>query len=290
MDDMALVIGDHDSITLFGAEEQAGLKSVTKNISKILLNDNCKLNVNLTDIINGIEKNVDEKRIFLLEKIPFVIQYQKKETVNRYMRFFKYIDEIALQLQLQQAQLLKNTKILEQEDLILEKCIDNLEKNIVYAENILMEAQNTGGDYVGDWSLRLERKIQDLKTTKIISCQSRKQIQLMCMNNRNLIDKIISFLSNVLPLWRIQISIALGIEEVGQSINMQKKIGDIIEKNNNHNLENRRGFIKQFSCSDKINFEILKELDNKLNDSLKELVKLEDKEHTFRVEMKNILN
>ena len=289
MDDMALVIGDHDSITLFGAEAQADLKNVTKNISRILLNDNCKINVNLVDIINGIEKNVEGKHTFLLGKIPFVTQYQKKEIVNRYMRFFRYVDEVALQLQLQQAQLLKNTKILEQEDLILEKCIDNLEKDIVYAENILIETQSAGGDCLGDWSLRLERKIQDLKTTKIVSGQSRKQIQLMCMNNRNLIDKIISLLSNALPLWRTQISIALGIEEVGRSINMQKKMGDILEKNNKSNLDNRE-FNKQFSCSDKINFEMLNELDSKLNHSLKELVALEDKERTFRVELTNTLS
>lgn len=289
MDDMALVIGDHDSITLFGAEAQADLKNVTKNISRILLNDNCKINVNLVDIINGIEKNVEGKHTFLLGKIPFVTQYQKKETVNRYMRFFRYVDEVALQLQLQQAQFLKNTKILEQEDLILEKCIDNLEKDIVYAENILIETQSAGGDCLGDWSLRLERKIQDLKTTKIVSGQSRKQIQLMCMNNRNLIDKIISLLSSALPLWRTQISIALGIEEVGRSINMQKKMGDILEKNKKSNLDNRE-FIKQFSCSDKINFEMLNELDSKLNHSLKELVALEDKEHTFRVELTNTLS
>lgn len=289
MDDMALVIGDHDSITLFGVEAQADLKNVTKNISRILLNDNCKINVNLVDIINGIEKNVEGKHTFLLGKIPFVTQYQKKETVNRYMRFFRYVDEVALQLQLQQAQLLKNTKILEQEDLILEKCINNLEKDIVYAENILIETQSAGGDCLGDWSLRLERKIQDLKTTKIVSGQSRKQIQLMCMNNRNLIDKIISLLSNALPLWRTQISIALGIEEVGRSINMQKKMGDILEKNIKSNLDNRE-FIKQFSGSDKINFEMLNELDSKLNHSLKELVALEDKEHTFRVELTNTLS
>lgn len=288
MDDMTLVIGDHDSITLFGAEAQAELKNVTKNISKILLNDNCKINANLADIINGIEKNVEGKHTFLLGKIPFVIQYQKKEIVNRYMRFFRYIDEVALQLQLQQAQLLKNTKILEQEDLILEKCIDNLDKDIVYAENILIEAQSAGGDCLGDWSLRLERKVQDLKTTKIVSSQSRKQIQLMCMNNRNLIDKIISLLSNALPLWQTQISIALGVEEVGRSINMQKKIGDILE-NNKSDLENRE-FIKRFSCSDKINFEMLNELDSKLNRSLKELAALEDKERTFRVELTNTLS
>ena len=204
------------------------------------------------------------------------------------MRFFRYIDEVALQLQLQQAQLLKNTKIIEQEDLILEKCIDNLDKDIVYAENILIEAQSAGGDCLGDWSLRLERKVQDLKTTKIVSSQSRKQIQLMCMNNRNLIDKIISLLSNALPLWQTQISIALGVEEVGRSINMQKKIGDILE-NNKSDLENRE-FIKRFSCSDKINFEMLNELDSKLNRSLKELAALEDKERTFRVELTNTLS
>ena len=70
---------------------------------------------------------------------------------------------------------------------------------------------------------------------------------------------------------------------------MQKKIGDILEKNNKGKLENRE-FIKQFFCSDKINFEMLNELDSKLNHSLKELVALEDKERTFRVELTNTLS
>ena len=70
---------------------------------------------------------------------------------------------------------------------------------------------------------------------------------------------------------------------------MQKKIGDILEKNNKGNLENRE-FIKRFSCSDKINFEMLNELDSKLNHSLKELVALEDKERMFRVELTNTLS
>lgn len=93
------------------------------------------------------------------------------------------------------------------------------------------------------------------------------------MNNRNLIDKIIAILSNTLPLWRNQISLYLGVEENNQMIKTQEKIGDILVK------------VQKGESNSRINQEMLKALDNKLSASLKELESLENKEHTFRINL-----
>lgn len=188
------------------------------------------------------------------------------------------MDNVALQLQLQEAYLLKNTKILEQEDQILKNCIENLEQDICLGKNVLLEVQNVRYDHLVEWTMRLQRKMQDLETTRIVSQQSRKQLQLMCMNNRNLIDKIIAVLYNTLPLWRNQISLYLGVEENNQMIKTQEKIGDILVKVQNGEINSR------------INQEMLKALDNKLSASLKELESLENKEHTFRIELSKKLS
>ena len=278
MDNAELVIGNHDSITLYGAEAQSELRDVTNNISKLLINDYYNLRVDFDSIINELEKKFDEKKDFLIQKIPVIDKYGRKKIASKYIKIFEYMDNVALQLQLQEAYLLKNTKILEQEDQILKNCIENLEQDICLGKNVLLEVQNVRYDHLVEWTMRLQRKMQDLETTRIVSQQSRKQLQLMCMNNRNLIDKIIAVLSNTLPLWRNQISLYLGVEENNQMIKTQEKIGDILVKVQNGEINSR------------INQEMLKALDNKLSASLKELESLENKEHTFRIELSKKLS
>jgi len=273
MDNAELVIGNHDSITLYGAEAQSELRDVTNNISKLLINDYYNLRVDFDSIINELEKKFDEKKDFLIQKIPVIDKYGTKKIASKYIKIFEYMDNVALQLQLQEAYLLKNTKILEQEDQILKNCIENLEQDICLGKNVLLEVQNARDDHLVEWTMRLQRKMQDLETTRIVSQQSRKQLQLMCMNNRNLIDKIIAILSNTLPLWRNQISLYLGVEENNQMIKTQEKIGDILVK------------VQKGESNSRINQEMLKALDNKLSASLKELESLENKEHTFRINL-----
>ena len=58
---------------------------------------------------------------------------------------------------------------------------------------------------------RFEKKIYDLKTTRIISIQMAPQIRLIQNNDSELVEKIQSSLINTIPLWKNQIVIALGI-------------------------------------------------------------------------------
>ena len=65
---------------------------------------------------------------------------------------------------------------------------------------------------------RFEKKLYDLKTTRIISIQMAPQIRLIQNNDSELVDKIQSSLINTIPLWKNQIVIALGLANAKQAL------------------------------------------------------------------------
>ena len=82
---------------------------------------------------------------------------------------------------------------------------------------------------------RFEKKVYDLKTTRIISIQMAPQIRLIQNNDSELVQKIQSSLINTIPLWKNQIVIALGITNSRNTLGAQKAVTDmtneILQKN-----------------------------------------------------------
>ena len=74
---------------------------------------------------------------------------------------------------------------------------------------------------------RFEKKIYDLKTTRIISIQMAPQIRLIQNNDSELINKIQSSLINTIPLWKNQIVIALGLANSKKALNTQKQVTNL---------------------------------------------------------------
>ena len=82
---------------------------------------------------------------------------------------------------------------------------------------------------------RFEKRIYDLKTTRIISIQMAPQIRLIQNNDSELVEKIQSSLINTIPLWKNQIVIALGITNARNALGAQKQVtqmtNDMLTKN-----------------------------------------------------------
>ena len=82
---------------------------------------------------------------------------------------------------------------------------------------------------------RFEKKIYDLKTTRIISIQMAPQIRLIQNNDSELVEKIQSSLVNTIPLWKNQMVIALGITNAKNALGAQKQVtqitNDMLKKN-----------------------------------------------------------
>ena len=90
---------------------------------------------------------------------------------------------------------------------------------------------------------RFEKKIYDLKTTRIISIQMAPQIRLLQNNEAELVEKIQSSLINTIPLWKNQLVLALGINNAKQALGAQKAVTDLT----NNMLQKNSELLKQGS-------------------------------------------
>ena len=82
---------------------------------------------------------------------------------------------------------------------------------------------------------RFEKKIYDLKTTRIISIQMAPQIRLLQNNDAELVEKIQSSITNTIPLWKNQMVLALGINNSKKALESQQAVSnltnDMLKKN-----------------------------------------------------------
>lgn len=86
-----------------------------------------------------------------------------------------------------------------------------------------------------DLCYRFEKKINDLEFTRVISMQSAPQVRMLQNNDRELLDKIQSSLSNTIPLWRNQLVLSLGIERSKRALDAQatltEKTNELLRRN-----------------------------------------------------------
>ena len=105
---------------------------------------------------------------------------------------------------------------------------------------------------------RFEKKIYDLKTTRIISIQMAPQIRLIQNNDSELVEKIQSSLINTIPLWKNQIVIALGITHAKSALGAQKAVTDLTNEMLQKNSETlKQGTIEIAEESVKILLKLL---------------------------------
>ncbi|MGO1244197.1 MAG: toxic anion resistance protein [Sphingobacterium sp.] len=74
--------------------------------------------------------------------------------------------------------------------------------------------------------VRFERKVHDLKLTRMVVLQTAPQIRLIQNNSSALMEKIQSSLVNTIPLWKNQMVLTLGIAHSQRALEAQKAITD----------------------------------------------------------------
>ncbi|MDO5157249.1 MAG: toxic anion resistance protein [Eubacteriales bacterium] len=86
-----------------------------------------------------------------------------------------------------------------------------------------------------DLCYRFEKKISDLELTRVIAIQSAPQVRMLQNNDREMLDKLQSSLSNTIPLWRNQLVLSLGIEHSKRALEAQstltEKTNDLLRRN-----------------------------------------------------------
>lgn len=126
---------------------------------------------------------------------------------------------------------------------------------------------------------RFEKKLHDLKTTKLIAVQTAPEIKMIQNNNNLLMDKINETISNTIPLWKSQMIISLGLEHQGRIAEIQKEISDttnkLLRQNADRLKQNTIAVAKEAERSI-VDIEAVKYANNSLIETIKESIKIHE--------------
>ena len=133
---------------------------------------------------------------------------------------------------------------------------------------------------------RFERKLYDLKTTRIISIQMAPQIRLIQNNDSELVNKIQSSLINTIPLWKNQIVIALGLTNAKAALKSQQAVTDLTNEMLKKNSENlKQGTIEVAEEAQKaiVDIETLKKTNSDIIETLDKMIEIHENGKQKRV-------
>ena len=124
---------------------------------------------------------------------------------------------------------------------------------------------------------RFEKKIYDLKTTRIISIQMAPQIRLLQNNEAELVEKIQSSITNTIPLWKNQMVLSLGINNAKQALKTQQAVSKLTNDMLVKNSETlKQGSIDIATESEKaiVNVETLQKTNQDLIETLDKVIEI----------------
>ena len=125
---------------------------------------------------------------------------------------------------------------------------------------------------------RFEKRIHDLKLTRMVSVQMGPQIRLMQTNDNVLAERIQSTIANTIPLWKSQMVISLGMQHAETALNAQKAVTDMTNELLRSNAERlKTGTIetaKEAECG-VVDLDTIRVANTALIDTLTEVQKIQ---------------
>lgn len=304
-------VTDSTQVLQFGATAQSKISDFsdtvldnvkTKNAGEVgeLLTD---LVVQVKNFDTDVPETMNPKG---LKSIFFSAKKQIEKMIAKYDQVSNNVDKIEKQLETQKIRMLKDITIF---DTMYEKNLEYFkeislyiiagEKKLEELRNVVLpelqkKAEETGeqtdaqkaNDMVNMIN-RFEKKIYDLKTTRIISIQMAPQIRLIQNNDSELVEKIQSSLINTIPLWKNQIVIALGLVNSKSALNVQKSVTDTTNEMLKKNSEMlKQGTIEIAEESEKaiVNVETLQQTNKDIIETLDKVLEIHENGRTKRIE------
>ena len=251
-------VTDSTQVLQYGAKAQSKISqfsdSVLEGVKTRSTGEVGDLLANLVGEIKSFDSDIAGDNKTFLGKLFNNAKKQVDTWIAKYSKIETNIDGIEKQLENHRLQMLKDIAIF---DTMYEKNLEYFkeislyiiagEKKLEELRNVELpklraQAQESGeqldAQKVQDMENtinRFEKKIYDLKTTRIISIQMAPQIRLLQNNEAELVEKIQGSITNTIPLWKNQIVLALGINNAKQALGAQKAVtnltNDMLKKN-----------------------------------------------------------
>lgn len=259
-------VEDATQVLQYGAKAQTKISqfsdSVLEDVKTRSTGEVGDLLADLVGEIRSFDSDIANTNKTGLGKLFNSAKKQLEKLIAGYDKIEVNIDKIEASLEKHRLQMLKDITIF---DTMYEKNLEYFkelslyiiagEKKIEELRNVTLpelqkKAQESGeqldAQKVNDMENminRFEKKIYDLKTTRVISIQMAPQIRLLQNNEAELVEKIQGSLTNTIPLWKNQMVLALGINNAKQAIGAQKAVTDLT----NSMLQKNSEILKQGS-------------------------------------------
>ncbi len=310
-----LDLTDAAQILQYGASTQEKISKFSDTILEDVRTRNAgEVGDQLADLVGQIksfDREVGGEKKGLFSKLFSNARREFDSLVAKYNKIEKNIDTIEDSLKKDKIQMLKDITIFD----------EMYEKNLEYFKEIslyiiagdkklkelrevelpkLQEVAKQSGDQldiqkVNDMETlinRFEKKIYDLKTTRIISIQMAPQIRLLQSNDAELVEKIQSSITNTIPLWKNQMVLALGINNAKQALKSQQAVSQLTNDMLVKNSETlKQGSIEIAKESERaiVDVETLQKTNQNLIETLDSVIKVHEEGRIKRAEAEKTL-
>jgi len=240
-----------DSLTNFGVETQRKLGYYSNELlTKVKAKDSGDAGTAINELLAQINMiKIDEsEKPGMLSRIPLFRKFADKsqKIASQYNSISENVDDVVIKLEKTRQSILKDSTSLE---VMFNQAVEYIhEVRAVIAAGKLKigeienetipkmqaEVEESGQDELAVQRLsdmiafkdRLEKKVHDLTLSHTIATQSMPQIRMIQTTNDVLAQKIQNSVVTVIPVWRQQVAIALGLEKQRKALEIQKKVTD----------------------------------------------------------------
>lgn len=259
-------VEDSTQVLHYGIKAQTNISqfsdSVLEGVKTKSTGEVGDLLADLVSQIKSFDSDIANDNKTILGKLFGSAKKQIDKIISKYGKIENNVDRIEKELEKHKLQMLKDITIFDTmyeknleyfKELSLyiiagERKIEELKNEVLPA--LQKKAQETGEQLdaqkytdMQNTINRFEKKIYDLKTTRVISIQMAPQIRLLQSNESELVEKIQASIINTIPLWKNQIVLALGINNAKQALGAQKAVSDLT----NNMLKKNSEVLKQGS-------------------------------------------
>lgn len=139
---------------------------------------------------------------------------------------------------------------------------------------------------------RFDKKIHDLKLSRVVSLQMAPQIRMLQAIDSELVDKIQSSIINTIPLWKTQIVMALGITNAKLAYQSEKLVNDTTNELLRKNSELlKQGAIEVAKESERaiVDIETIKSINASILSTVSEVIQIQETGKLKRLETEKAL-
>ena len=296
-------VTDNTQILQFGSAAQNKISKFSDDVlENIRTKDTGEVGTELAKLVAEIKSFdkavVDADNMNVFEKLFSTVKKEIDKLIAKYSKIEKNVDTIEAGLEKHRLQMLrditlfdsmydKNLEYFKEISLYIiagekkleelrEKVLPELEaKAVASGEQLDIQKVNDMKNIIN----RFEKKIYDLKTTRLISIQMAPQIRLLQNSEAELVEKIQSSITNTIPLWKNQMVLALGINRAKAALESQKAVTDLTNdmlKKNSETL--KQGSIKIAEESERaiVDIETLRKTNQDIIDTLNKVVEIHE--------------